>query len=189
MRKTVVTATLIVTLLTSLTPAAFAAQAKSTQPAKTTTKAKTTAKAPAPKPKAAAPAKKAPSRDDILKADASKLISHAMGYIGTRYKTAGMSPSGFDCSGFTSYVFKNALGITLPHSSKSQSTLGTAVAKADLREGDIVYFNTNGKGVSHVGIYIGNNKFIHASSKGIAVTSLSEAYYVKRYMGARRILK
>jgi lipoprotein Spr len=107
--------------------------------------------------------------------------------IGVNYKTAGVSTSGFDCSGFTMYIF-DKLGIELPHQSGSQFSMGTAVARNDLREGDLVFFNTSGRGVSHVGIYVGNGKFAHSASKGVAISSLSESYYVNRYIGAKRIM-
>lgn len=108
--------------------------------------------------------------------------------IGTEYRGGGVSTSGFDCSGFTMYIY-DKLGIDLPHQSGSQFSMGTAVSRSDLREGDLVFFNTTGKGVSHVGIFVGNGKFAHASSSnGVIINSLSESYYVNRYVGAKRIM-
>lgn len=108
--------------------------------------------------------------------------------LGTRYKFGGTTEKGFDCSGFTQYVFK-AFGIDLTRTSKSQAREGTKIAKKDLRKGDLVFFNTSGKGISHVGIYLGDGKFAHSSSKnGVTINKLSEKYYVKRYVTARRIL-
>lgn len=108
--------------------------------------------------------------------------------LGTKYRTGGTTTNGFDCSGFTMYVFKH-LGINLPHQSGSQFTMGTSVSRSDLRAGDLVFFNTSGSGVSHVGIYVGDGKFAHAStSRGVVVSSLSESYYVNRYVGAKRIM-
>lgn len=118
----------------------------------------------------------------------SKLNDVIDGVYGTPYRTAGTTTKGFDCSGFTMYVFKQ-FGIDLPHSSGAQSKLGKKVAKDELREGDLVFFNTSGKGVSHVGIYVGDGKFAHSSSsKGITISSLSDSYYSKRYLSARRIM-
>ncbi|MWV47623.1 NlpC/P60 family protein [Paenibacillus sp. HJL G12] len=108
--------------------------------------------------------------------------------IGTKYRTGGITTNGFDCSGFTMYVFKH-LGINLPHQSGSQFSMGTSVSRSDLRAGDLVFFNTSGSGVSHVGIYVGDGKFAHAStSRGVVVSSLSESYYVNRYVGAKRVM-
>ncbi|TJY38970.1 NlpC/P60 family protein [Cohnella pontilimi] len=118
----------------------------------------------------------------------SKLDNTISKLIGIDYDYGGTTTSGFDCSGFTGYVFKK-LGVELPRSSREQFAVGKKVARDDLRPGDLVFFNTNGSGVSHVGIYVGQNKFAHAStSKGVTITSLSESYYAKRYLGARRVL-
>jgi hypothetical protein len=108
--------------------------------------------------------------------------------LGAKYKYGGTTPDGFDCSGFTQYVFK-AFGIDLPHQSKAQAKEGTYVEKKDLRPGDLVFFNTNGKDISHVGIYLGDGVFVHsASNKGVVKSKLSESYYAQRYVTARRIL-
>ncbi|WP_213818997.1 NlpC/P60 family protein, partial [Garciella nitratireducens] len=117
-----------------------------------------------------------------------KVIATAQSYLGVPYVWGGTSPSGFDCSGFTYYVLKQ-YGISIPRTSTTQYTQGTPVSKSNLQRGDFVFFNTSGSGVSHVGIYLGNNTFISAtSSKGIAICSLNNSYWSPRYIGARRIL-
>lgn len=123
-------------------------------------------------------------------ASQSQLIATASKYKGIKYVYGGTTTSGFDCSGYTQYVFKQ-LGISIPRTSGGQYSQGTPVAKANLQVGDLVFFNTSGSGVSHVGIYVGSQKFIHAStSKGVVVTSINDPYYWgKRYIGARRVAK
>jgi cell wall-associated NlpC family hydrolase len=122
---------------------------------------------------------------------ASDLISTAKEQIGVRYSWGGTSRGGFDCSGFVQFVFSKH-GVSLPRTSISQSGTGSKVAKSDLIPGDLVFFATRGGSrVSHVGIYIGNGNFIHASSGGghVRIDALSKDYYAKRYVGARRVGK
>ena len=121
-----------------------------------------------------------------------KVISMAKSLLGKPYVWGAEGPSSFDCSGFTYYVFKNAANISLPRVSKDQSTYGTYVSKSNLRVGDLIFFDTDGSNdgnVSHVGIYLGNNEFIHASSaKGKVVISQMTSYYTGAYVNARRVL-
>lgn len=118
----------------------------------------------------------------------SKLNNAIKPVIGVSYKMGGTTTKGFDCSGFTSYVFKK-IGLTLPRASTSQYKVGTAVAKSNLKAGDLVFFNTSGRGVSHVGIYVGGGKFAHSStSKGVTITALNSSYFGKRYIGAKRVM-
>ena len=121
----------------------------------------------------------------------SAVVEYAKQYLGYKYVLGKASPSeGFDCSGFTSYVFKH-FGITLSRTSGAQASNGTKVEKSNLQLGDILIFNDSSNSrVGHVGIYIGENKFIHAAnpSKGVIITSLSDSYYSARYVGARRVL-
>lgn len=131
-----------------------------------------------------------------LAAMAEELIASAKRYIGVPYRRGQSSPNGFDCSGFTSYVYKK-LGIQLTRTSRSQYTEGRPVADVtQLRKGDLVFFGARRASVGHVGIVTDVNpdsrsfKFIHAStSQGIRVSSSNEAYYSRRYVGARRILQ
>jgi cell wall-associated NlpC family hydrolase len=135
------------------------------------------------------PSKKKPaSRGSFGTIDEQKVIRIAVSLRGTPYKGNGETPAGFDCSGFTRYVYKAGAGIDLPHSSAGQAQYGSAVAKADLAPGDLVFFNTSGSGISHVGIFIGGDNFISStSSSGVKVTSLSDGYWGKRYISARRL--
>ena len=113
----------------------------------------------------------------------SAVVAYAKQFLGCKYVYGGMSPSGFDCSGFTSYVYKH-FGYSLNRTSSGQRSNGVAVSKSDLQAGDILCFN------GHVGLYIGGGSFIHAAnpSKGVIISSLSESYYQKNYITARRIL-
>ncbi|WP_420795110.1 C40 family peptidase [Desulforamulus hydrothermalis] len=115
------------------------------------------------------------------------VLDFAKQYIGVRYRAGGESPAGFDCSGYVRYVFKN-FGIDLVHTAAGQYQAGTAIAKDELRPGDLVFFHTGGQGINHSGIYLGNNEFIHASSsRGIKIDSLLDSYWSARYRGASRI--
>lgn len=118
----------------------------------------------------------------------SGLVRTALACRGTRYSRGGTGRRGFDCSGFTRYVF-GKYGVNLPHSSAAQSQVGTPVSRGELQPGDLVFFHTYRRGVSHVGIYTGNNQFVHASTYrgGVRVDSLDHSYYAGRYMGARRV--
>ena len=120
---------------------------------------------------------------------ASKIVTTAKKYIGTPYVWGGSTPKGFDCSGFVQYVF-NQHGITLPRTTTEQYKVGSYVSKSNLKAGDLVFLqNTYREGISHVGIYVGDGKMIHASSsKGVVISDLGSSYYVKHYYGARRVL-
>ncbi|UII55692.1 NlpC/P60 family protein [Cytobacillus spongiae] len=119
-----------------------------------------------------------------------EILTIAQEYLGVPYKYAGVTPSGFDCSGYTYYIF-NKIGIDLPRSSSDQYTVGNAVKAEDLAIGDLVFFEKtyNKAGITHVGMYIGDNNFISAtSSKGIKVDSLDSSYWGPKYVGAKRVL-
>jgi cell wall-associated NlpC family hydrolase len=110
---------------------------------------------------------------------------------GARYRMGGVSRSGFDCSGFVRYILGNAGGIDLPRTAVEQFYHGVSVVRADLKPGDLVFFrNTYRHGISHVGIFIGNGRFIHAANpqEGVRVDSLDYGYYARHFAGARRVL-
>jgi LysM repeat protein len=120
--------------------------------------------------------------------DGRQLVQTAMAYQGVRYRYGGTTTRGMDCSGLVVRVL-GAHGIDAPHNSKALYKIGSPVSRADLSPGDLVFFHTTRPGISHVGIYIGEGKFIHASSgRGrVTVSSMDEGYYQRRYVGARRI--
>lgn len=126
----------------------------------------------------------------------SSIVKDALAYMGTRYRSGGTSPAGFDCSGFTSYIYRKN-NVPILRDSRSQYTQGTPINSiADLRAGDLVFFGgRSGRGIGHVGIVTevnadrGSFKFIHSSSsQGVTITNSSDAYYNRRYVGARRII-
>ena len=127
------------------------------------------------------------------KAEASTISSEDLTttskeFIGVKYRYGGTSTAGFDCSGYVRHVFSQ-LGVSLPRSSASMYGTGTAVSKSDLAVGDLVFFNTSGRGVSHVGIYIGGSKFIHSmTGTGVTITDINDKWYWgSRYVGAKRV--
>lgn len=121
--------------------------------------------------------------------DRSRIVTETHKYLGIPYLWGGNTPAGFDCSGFVQYVLMQC-GITVPRTTEQQVQLGRYISKTDLRPGDLVFLqNTYRAGVSHVGIYIGNNQMIHASSsKGVTISNLSTAYYLEHYHSARQII-
>lgn len=121
---------------------------------------------------------------------ASQLALGAMSMIGIRYKYGGNAPEqGLDCSGLVRYVFKEVLGKELPRTAVEISRVGEKVDRAELQPGDLVFYNTLRRGFSHVGIYLGDNKFVHAPSSGgqVRIESMDVSYWKKRFNGARRI--
>ncbi|GAB7523757.1 C40 family peptidase [Paraburkholderia sp. 2C] len=121
---------------------------------------------------------------------AGDVVVGALNLIGVRYRWGGSSPdSGLDCSGFVRYVFQDTLGMALPRRAEEMSRVGEKVRVADLKPGDLVFFNTMRRTFSHVGIYIGDNKFVHSPSTGstIRVDDMDDAYWEKRFTGARRV--
>ncbi len=121
---------------------------------------------------------------------AREVLINALSLTGIKYARGGNTPeTGFDCSGFVRYVFKQAASLTLPHSALAISQLGKTVPKTDLQPGDLVFFNTLRNTFSHVGIYLGNNRFIHSPSAGgkVRVDNMQEGYWSTRFSGAQRI--
>ena len=128
--------------------------------------------------------------DENWSGRAREVLVNALSLTGVRYKYGGNSPeAGFDCSGFVRYVFKQTTTLTLPHSALAISQLGKTVPKHELQPGDLVFFKTLKTTFSHVGIYLGNNRFIHSPSSGgnVRVESMQDGYWAKRFNGAQRI--
>lgn len=116
----------------------------------------------------------------------SQVANYAYNFLGRPYVYGANGPNAFDCSGFTSYVYRH-FGVSLPRTASSQFSAGSAVSRNNLAPGDLVFFNTVGY-LGHVGLYIGGGDFIHAASSGrVKISSLSEGYYRRRYAGARRV--
>jgi cell wall-associated NlpC family hydrolase len=108
-------------------------------------------------------------------------------WYGTRYRLGGTSHTGVDCSAFVGAVYASVFGISLPRTAREQHRNTRRISRTELQEGDLLFFNTRG-GVSHVGIYLQNNKFVHASvSKGVTIDDLFDPYYLKRFVGAGRV--
>lgn len=118
---------------------------------------------------------------------ATHILDIANQYIGVPYIFGGSTPSGFDCSGFTRYVY-SAAGIDLPRSADEQYDVGYSVSMANLQPGDLVFFSTYDSGISHVGIYIGNHQFINAASDGVSISDMDSSYWAARYIGAKRVM-
>ena len=122
--------------------------------------------------------------------DRDKMLLTIVGYLGVPYRFGGASRAGMDCSGFTSTVYRSGASRALPRSTRQQYDAGRRVPDADLQFGDLVFFNTTGTSPSHVGIYIEDDLFAHASvTYGVTISSLESTYYRRRYIGARRVLR
>jgi cell wall-associated NlpC family hydrolase len=135
------------------------------------------------------------AKQEAITPDASgsgrKVVRVARKYKGAKYKSGGASPNGFDCSGFTWYVYKKAADMDISRGVEEQWRRGRSVARGKLQPGDLVFFkNTFERGLSHVGIYIRGDKFIHAANEktGVIISRLESEYYSKHFAGARRFL-
>ena len=121
---------------------------------------------------------------------ASELVVHAMGFLGVPYQRGGGTvETGFDCSGFVKAIFEQTVGLVLPRKAEQQAADTQRIDKKELVPGDLVFFNTMHRAYSHVGIYVGDGKFIHAPrpGKSVRVDDMREAYWQKRFNGARRV--
>ncbi len=143
-------------------------------------------------PPTAAPARDGTSRGVAAPASAAaRVVDMGLSLKGHPYVWGGIGPRAFDCSGFVYYVF-NKVGLNLPRSMAEQIRAGTRIAAADLRPGDLVYFqNTSSRGISHISIYIGNGKIVHAANErtGVLVSDLWSAYWAAHYAGSVRIIR
>ena len=122
---------------------------------------------------------------------ATDLVMSAMNFLGVRYKRGGnTAEQGFDCSGFTRYVFENSLGLVLPRRADEQARQAglLSIKQGELKPGDLVFFNTMRRAFSHVGIYVGEGKFIHSPRTGgeVRIEDMRQSYWAKRFNGARR---
>jgi cell wall-associated NlpC family hydrolase len=121
---------------------------------------------------------------------ASELVIQAMGLLGVPYKRGGTSEEkGFDCSGFVRYMYEKSVGLVLPRRAEEQAKVTEEISRSELKPGDLVFFNTLKRTFSHVGIYVGDGKFIHAPrpGKAVRVDDMREAYWQQRFNGARRV--
>lgn len=122
----------------------------------------------------------------------TSLIDKGFGFLGIKYRLGGTGPEmgGFDCSGLVRKVFGDALGLNLPRTAAEMARLGDKIGTRELKPGDLVFFNTMRRAFSHVGIYVGDNKFLHSPSTGgvVRLEAMDSAYWMKRFNGARRLI-
>ncbi|WP_434778965.1 C40 family peptidase [Neisseria sp. Ec49-e6-T10] len=168
-------------LLLSLLALALNACSTNKKPAKPTTKKTTSTQTQA---------KKVRITHVSARQGGQEVMMYAMSLMGIGYKFGGTNPqAGFDCSGMVGYIYKNALGVQLPRTAADIAAASTTISKSQLKVGDLVFFNTNGKPFSHMGIYIGDNRFVHAPSTNgsIRTASLDNQYFASRFTSARTL--
>lgn len=127
---------------------------------------------------------------DTLASHTQDILMRALSLTGVDYKYGGSTPeSGFDCSGFVRYVFSQAANLTLPPTARAISQTGKSIQKNELQPGDLVFFDTLKSAFSHVGIYLGNNRFIHAPRTGaqVRIENMNNNYWLSRFNGAKRV--
>lgn len=126
----------------------------------------------------------------ISNLDQARMMKQISRYMGVSYKLGGENEDGLDCSAYTMVIYKNSIGKLLPRTSAEQFKIGSSIEYDELKFGDLVFFNTTGESASHVGIYLGDDLFAHASvALGVTISSLESFYYKKRYEGAKRIVE
>ena len=140
------------------------------------------------------PSRKPTSQPSLLERYTSatqEVILEGLRLVGVRYQLGGTSENGLDCSGFVQKVFQNSVGAYLPRTAREQSEIGTQVDINQLKAGDLVFFNTMRRTFSHVGIYLGDNHFLHAPRSGaeVRIENMDSSYWMSRYNGARRIIE
>jgi cell wall-associated NlpC family hydrolase len=131
-----------------------------------------------------------PQAAESMLGQAQEFALRALSFIGVRYKWGGTSPdTGFDCSGLIRYVYAQVTGQALPYNAQEMSRIGASIDRTELQPGDLVFFNTLRKPFSHVGIYLGESRFVHAPSRGgtVEIVDMSQRYWTSRYNGARRL--
>ncbi len=132
----------------------------------------------------------AEARTGLEGASSSDLVLTAIALVGVPYRSGGNDPAtGLDCSGLVHFAARNVLGLQLPRQSEAMSRIGSAVARQALQPGDLVFFNTLGRAYSHVGMYVGNDQFVHAPARRgyVRIESMAQSYWARRYNGARRL--
>jgi NlpC/P60 family len=127
---------------------------------------------------------------ELSEAEKAELIVRSLGLLGIEYRFGGSTPAGgLDCSGFVRHVYRDALGLKLPRTTEEMSMVGESIERSQLKPGDLVFFNTLGRPYSHVGLYLGDDRFVHAPSTGnvIRIEALSARYWAQRFELGRRV--